>query len=57
MRKIKILIDEEKQAKIDCILDSQDEYKNAQELAQFLFDEALTAHYLLHGKCQEGRRI
>ena len=48
---ITICIDDERQAKIDCILNSDSEYRTAEELVQFLFDEALQAHYLLYGKC------
>lgn len=51
--KIELFIDEEQEIKLNCIIDSQGEPGSVQELAQRLFNEALTANYVYFGKCEE----
>ena len=54
---ITLTLDAEQEEKLNCILASQEEETDPQELIQALFNETLTANYIYHSKCGDIETI
>ena len=54
---ITLTLTAEQEEKLKCIVESQEEETEPQELLQKLFDETLTANYIYHSKCGDYESI